>query len=163
MQIREIMSAPVVTCRSTEMLNVAAQQMWEHDLGIVLVTSDDGRLVGVITDRDICMATYTKGLAPQSIGIGDVMSRDLKVAHESDPVEAAEHAMATHRVRRLPIVDDDFRPVGVLSLNDLARTAAQSRGKGTQQREVLETLASICEPRFQAPAPHVTTPRPRPV
>jgi CBS domain-containing protein len=71
------MNKPAVSCRPSDTLSVAAQAMWDHDCGAIPVANDDGRLVGIITDRDICMATYTKGRAPQTISVKEVMAKDV--------------------------------------------------------------------------------------
>ena len=61
MKVRDLMSRPVQTCRSNESLNAAAQKMWDEDIGAVAVVDDKNRVVGVVTDRDLCMAAYTQG------------------------------------------------------------------------------------------------------
>jgi CBS domain-containing protein len=150
MNIQEIMSKPVATCRHNDTLNTAAQLMWEHDCGAVPVTGDDGQLIGMITDRDICMATYTRGSAPHEIRVADAMSKQVFSCRANDSLETAEHLMGQKQVRRVPIVDSDNRPVGVLSLNDIARYAASARKKDGLEREVTQTLAAICQPRPRA-------------
>jgi CBS domain-containing protein len=151
MNIQEIMSKPAVTCRQNETLNAAAQLMWERDCGVIPVTDDDGKLVGIVTDRDVCMATYTKGSPPQAIPVSDVMTRKVFSCHADDSLNAAERLMGEKQIRRVPIVDGDNRPVGMLSLNDVARHAA-SRSKNGLDRELAQTLAAICEPRAQIQA-----------
>jgi len=147
MQIRDLMSKPVMTCRSDDTLNAAARLMWEHDCGAIPVTSADGKLVGMVTDRDICMATHTKGKPPQEIAVSEVMAKKVVVCGAHDSLELAWRLMSDHQVRRLAVVDRDHRPVGLLSLNDLARHAASARKKDGLEREVTSTLAAVCRPR----------------
>jgi CBS domain-containing protein len=146
MRIREIMSSPAITCRENDTLNTAARLMWENDCGAVPVTDDDGRIAGMVTDRDICMATYTRNKAPQAIGVSEAMARQVFSCRAEDPVDAAERLMREKQVRRVPIVDSDNRPQAVLSMNDIARAAA--RKKDGFDRAAIETLAAICEPRL---------------
>jgi CBS domain-containing protein len=150
MNIQEIMSKPAVTCRPSDTLNIAAQLMWQHDCGAIPVVNDDNSVVGMITDRDICMATYTRGSAPQAIQISDAMAKQVFSCHPDESLDAAERLMSDNQIRRIPVVDGDNRPVGLLSLNDIARYAASSRKKNGIDREVTQTLAAICQPRPHA-------------
>jgi CBS domain-containing protein len=121
MLVEQIMSRPAVTCSASDALGRAAQLLWDHDLGSLPVVDADGRLVGMITDRDICMAAYLRGQP-----LGDI---------------AVEQAMARQVFACSP---------GVLSLTDLAREAEHEDGRRLPQvtdAEVSRTLASICEPR----------------
>lgn len=143
------MSEPAMTCRTSDCLNTAARLMWEHDCGAIPVTGDDGQLVGIVTDRDICMAAYTRGATLHDIAVSDAMARNVVSCQADDSLDAAERLMSAHQVRRLPVVDRDQRPIGMLSMNDIARSAASSRKKNGLEREVVQTLAAICEPRVQ--------------
>jgi CBS-domain-containing membrane protein len=152
MRVEELMTKSVRTCRPEDSLNRAAQIMWDHDCGAVPVVSSDGegRLVGMITDRDLSMAAYTRGRTLGEIAVQDVMARDLQCCQPADTLAEAEHGMRRARVRRLPVVDESGHVVGLLSLADLAREAAKQRGSKrptVREKEVAETLAAICEPR----------------
>jgi len=148
MLISQIMSRPVASCDVHETLNTAAQQMWEHDCGAVPVTDAEGRLVGVVTDRDICMASYTQGKAPHAIAVADVMARHVITCSADDSVVVAEQLMGDNQIRRVPVVDENYRPIGMLSLNDVVRLAAS--GKKSDGAQVAQTLAAICRPRVPA-------------
>jgi CBS domain-containing protein len=147
MQVKEIMSQPVVTCPATSTLDQAARLMWEFDCGIIPIVNDgDGRLAGVITDRDICMAAYTQGRALNAIPVTTAMARSAVAIHAGDSIEQAEDLMRESRVRRLPVLDENGRPTGLVSLNDLARLAARAKKSGVD-RELVATLAAVCQPR----------------
>jgi CBS domain-containing protein len=150
MNIQEIMSKPAVTCRPSETLSAAAQLMWERDCGAVPVVNDDGSVVGMITDRDICMAAYTRGQPLGDISVESAMAKEVFACHMDDSLDAAEHLMSDKQVRRVPIVDGDNRPIGLVSLNDVARYAASARKENGLDREVTQTLAAICQPRPRA-------------
>jgi CBS domain-containing protein len=150
MRIKEVMSHPAVTCPANATLDHAARLMWEFDYGVIPVVGDDGRLVGIVTDRDICMAAYTQGRPLQVIPVGTAMAHSVIASHLDDFVDQAEHLMRDNQIRRLPVLDTEGRPVGVVSMNDLARLAARSH-KSAVDRDLVQTLAAVCEPRGQAP------------
>jgi CBS domain-containing protein len=152
MQIKDIMSQPVITSPDSATLNDAARLMWEFDCGIVPVVNHDGRLAGVVTDRDICMAAYTQGRPLDAMPADAAMARNVIAVHSEDLVEQAEELMRDNQIRRLPVLDRDGRPVGVVSMNDLARLAARAR-KNTVDRDVVRTLAGISQPRSAAAVP----------
>jgi predicted transcriptional regulator len=106
----------------------------------------------MVTDRDICMAAYTRGEALDAIHVEDAMAKQVFSCHPDDPLEAAEQLMSDAQVRRIPIVDRGNRPVAVLSLNDIARHAASAQKNHGIDRELTRTLAAICQPRSQARA-----------
>jgi CBS domain-containing protein len=147
MNIQDIMSKPALTCRDTDSLQAAAQLMWEHDCGAIPVTDHAGKLVGMVTDRDICMATYTQGKPPQDLLVADAMAKQVFSGHVHDSVDAIESLMSEKQIRRIPILNGDNRPVGVVSLNDLARHAAVANKKSGLEHALTQTLAAICRPR----------------
>lgn len=149
MQIKEIMSHPVVTAPTGATLDNVAKLMWEFDCGIVPLVGDDGRLTGVITDRDICMAAYTQGRPLSSISASSAMAKVVISCHTMDSVETAEHLMRDNQIRRVPVLDTDNRPVGIVSTNDVVRLAARAHKSGVD-RELVETLAAVCQPRATA-------------
>ncbi len=150
-RVDQLMSHPVVTCRVHDHLDAAAAIMWDRDCGVVPVVDDDGRIAGIVTDRDICMAAYTQGRPLHQIPVDTVMTRDVHCCRPDDPVTRAEEAMQHHQVRRIPVVDAEKRPVGLLSLNDLARESTHS---SAAQRGLItgtaRTLAAIGRPRGTA-------------
>ena len=153
MHVKELMQRPVITCSIDRTLNEVARLMWDHDLGTIPVVDADGRLVGIVTDRDICMSAYTQGLTLSSIPVPTAMSSQVLCCHIDDVVETAEQLMREGQVRRLPVIDNDGRPIGMLALNDLARLAASARRSGID-RDLIQTFGAICTPRL-------TTDRPR--
>jgi CBS domain-containing protein len=163
MRIEQLMSQPAITCTINDTLSAAAQLMWEHDCGVMPVVGTDGRLTGILTDRDICMAGYTRGQPLHEIPVSAAMSSQVFSCSPQESIDAAERLMSKMQVRRVPVVDRDNRPIGVLSLNDLARHAAAARSGNGLERETVETLAAICRPRARPPQiVHVAGPAPIP-
>lgn len=148
MQIDKLMSQPVHVCNQNSTLNDAAQLMWECDCGAIPIVDDEHRLVGMLTDRDICMAAYTKGEPLSNIRIADVIERQVLSCRPDQSIETAEHLMSQHKVRRIPVIDAEERPIAMLSLNDIVRSATNDRSKRGNGlgRQVIETLAAISEP-----------------
>ena len=149
MRIKELMSKPVVICPSTGTLDHAARLMWEFDCGIIPVVDAEGRLAGVVTDRDICMAAYTQGRALRDIPVTVAMSPRVVAVHGDELVETAELLMHDNQVRRVPVIDNEGRPIGMVSINDLARLVSRSKRSGVE-RELVRTMAAICQPRHHA-------------
>jgi CBS domain-containing protein len=146
MQVKSIMSQPAVTCPIDGTLDQPARLMWEFDCGIVPVVNDDGRLTGVVTDRDICMAAYFNAKPLFHVPVGSAMAHTVIAVHAEDTVEQAETLMRDNQIRRLPVIDSDGRPVGVVAMNDIARLASRVR-RSAVDRELVQTLAAVCEPR----------------
>lgn len=145
MNVTGLMSQPVHACRDEESLRSAAEQMWQQDIGVLPVVDGDGRLVGVVTDRDICMTAYLRGQSLDQCRIDSAMTRDVASCHCETTLEDAQELMRRLQIRRLPVVDDQGRPVGMLSLNDLALAAARSESEriGLRREGVLATLAAV--------------------
>jgi CBS domain-containing protein len=154
MTIERIMSREVHHCRPDHTLDYAASQMWEHDCGClpVCANGDDAepRVIGMLTDRDVCMAALFQGKPLHELKVADAMSRDIRVAKIDDRPEDVELLMREQRIRRVPVTDDAGALVGIVSLADFARAArarATARKSGAfSERDVGHTLAAICEP-----------------
>lgn len=156
MKVEDLMTREVRTLSPQDSAEAAARIMWEEDCGCVPVVDDKGGVIGMITDRDICMAAYTQGAPLAAIRLGNAMAKNVHTCGPKGTVASAERLMREHRVRRLPVVGADRRLVGILSLNDIAREAARSRGRKPKPpvtaQELSETLAAICQPRAAAVA-----------
>lgn len=142
--VDELMKGPVYTCNPTDSLNTAARLMWERDCGAIAVIDESGELVGIVTDRDICIAAYTQGKLLHAIPVATAMATRVQYCRPDDSIETAEQLMREHRIRRVPVVDSNKRPIGLLSLDDLARDA-DSRGEIEVERQFVRTAAAVCE------------------
>lgn len=149
MKIQELMTRDVRACRTGDHLGTAAQLMWDGDCGCIPVLADeDGsrRVVGMITDRDICMAAHFRGCAPSEVRVGEVMSTGVRSVGPGEDLGDAEAVMRDAQVRRLPVMDEDGQLVGVISLADLAREAERERGSrkpAITEEEIGDTLTMI--------------------
>ena len=147
--IAELMTRDVKICRMTDTLQTAAELMWNHDVGVVPIIDDSGQVVGIVTDRDACMAAYTQCKPLHDVQCTTAMSRHVLTCGPDDTDIEVAKLMAKNRVRRILVVDDQQRPIGIISLNDLA--VAMARGRTIPAVEVAATLAAICEHRQAAP------------
>jgi CBS domain-containing protein len=129
MKIEQFMTRDVKLCRPEQSLNDAARLMWDHACGCVPVVDEDDRVVGVLTDRDICMAAYTRGLLLTDMTVMSAMSREVFTCRLGDTVDVAEAIMRRHQVRRLPVLAFDDRIVGLVSLSDIADEAERRKGQ----------------------------------
>lgn len=150
MRVRELMTHDVRSCRPHQTLNEAAQAMWEADCGAVPVVDDGRRVVGMLTDRDICMAAYTQGKPLAAILVKSVMTKQVLSCRPDDELAAAERTMQQARVRRVPVVDGEGRLTGILALGDLARQAGRdktSKARAVSADEIAATVSAVSEPR----------------
>lgn len=128
MKIREVMTPAPVAVLSTDTVTAAARAMKEQDIGAVLVTTG-GRLIGILTDRDIAIRVLASGFDPSTITAGDVCSPELATVGLDDDTGDAVRLMRRRAVRRVPVVDDDT-PVGIVTIGDLALSGDQGSALG---------------------------------
>jgi CBS domain-containing protein len=118
MKMRDVMSPDPVSLAPDESVSTAAQAMKEHGIGTVMVVTD-GRLSGLVTDRDIAIRVLAENHDPRTTRVGDIASSDLAVLGPDDDVDQAIRLVRERAVRRIPVVQDGA-PVGVVSISDLA-------------------------------------------
>ena len=112
MKAEECMTRGVRTCRPETSMNEAAHMMWEGDCGVLPVVDGDGRAVGMITDRDICMGAHFYGKGLGDVTVAESMARRVFACQTSDPIEQVVRSMADHRVRRIPVLDGTGKVAG---------------------------------------------------
>jgi CBS domain-containing protein len=150
MKIENLMTPAVQYCHPHDSLECAAGKMWEHDIGCLPVVDDSDNAVGMITDRDICMAAYTQGRALSEIPVAIAMSKELFACRPNDSIKDAEEALRSHQVRRLPVLNQFRKLVGIVSLNDIIREAEREISNKTHDistQEVTSTMATVGQPR----------------
>jgi CBS domain-containing protein len=149
MKVQDVMTRGAEACSRNTDLAAAAMIMWRMDCGVVPVVGEDGReAVGMITDRDICVAVATRHRRAEEITVGEVISGTLYKVRPGDDIRAALEAMQSERVRRLPVVRDGAL-VGIISINDIIRAAEKQAGRvrpDISPEDVLEVMKAICEP-----------------
>jgi CBS domain-containing protein len=144
------MTRKVITCGPDDTLARAAKAMWDGDCGSLPVCDEANHVVGMITDRDICMAAMLEGKALGELPVRVAMAKQVLVCNPDQDTSTVEQAMRETRVRRVPVVNAENTLVGIIGLADLAREAKIERAssdKEVTESEVGDTLAAICEPR----------------
>lgn len=145
---RDVMTRRFSSCSPEEPLSCAARIMWEGDCGAVPVVESDGKLVGMVTDRDLCMAMYTRGIRLVDATAASTMSRGVHTCSPQDSLETVLERMAEHAVRRVPVVNDAGKLQGIVSFADVVRHVATGEAsKDGAEALLVRTLAAICEPR----------------
>lgn len=146
MRIEEIMTRDVQSCAPDTNLAAAAKMMWDSDCGALPVLNVEGRVMGMITDRDICMAVATRNKPASEITAWETVSGKAHTCRMSDEVHTALDTMKRERVRRLPVVDDDGVLQGVVSINDFILLAGESKGGkigGISYEDIVRALKAI--------------------
>ncbi len=118
-KIKEVMTGSPVTVPGAMSVVEAAQRMREEDIGDVVVVDGD-RLLGIVTDRDLVVRVLAQGHDPRQTTLAGICTRELTTVTEEDDVETAVKLMREKAVRRLPVIARAGRPVGIVSLGDLA-------------------------------------------
>ncbi len=116
--IQEVMTPDPVALPANAPLSEAARQMKQRDIGDVIVLDND-KVCGVVTDRDIVVRAVAEDRDPAATTLGEICSRDLVTLTPTSSVDDAVRLMRERAIRRLPVVDDG-RPVGIVSIGDLA-------------------------------------------
>jgi CBS domain-containing protein len=147
MQAQTIMSKNVQVCRSNQTAQSALRLMRDHDCGCIPIVDHDA-VVGIVTDRDIALAAADADKSPSQLRLSQIMSTDVFVVSPDTPIADVEAMMREQQIRRIPVVDEHGRPIGVVSLTDLARAGAAHSWKsedGLTARSVAATLAAITQ------------------
>ena len=134
-RIREVMTSNPSSIEPSSPIAEAARIMKQEDAGVVPVT-ENGRLSGMVTDRDIAIRVVAEGKDPQSTTVREVASTDLVTVDPEQDLDEALRLMAQHQVRRLPVVEEDGRLVGVLAQADIAR-----EGDDKQTGQVVQEIS----------------------
>ena len=158
MTAQELMSKPVYTCHPDTDLAAVTEIMWQRDCGFVPVVTATGTLVGVITDRDICMASATRHETPEAMSVRDTMASQVFSCRTEDEVDTALETMRANQVHRLPVVDGDERLAGVISFSDIVRHATQDgKIRSIGDHDLISAYRTIKAPRIgrEADADHM--------
>ena len=145
MKVKEVMTPDAKSIWITQSLADAAKEMWETDCGALPVVKEQ-KVVGMLTDRDICMAGAMRSCSLSQISVEEVMNKQVFAA---EPDEEVKHALATmreHRIRRLPVLDTEGHLTGIVSMNDIVLKAKPANGKKApiEYGDVVKTYQAIC-------------------
>jgi CBS domain-containing protein len=145
MKVKDVMTRDVRICGINDDVSTAARTMWMRNCGALPVVAKDGSVVGIITDRDICIAAGSKNREPSRISVSEVMTRVLNSCRPEADVREALQIMREKQVRRLPVIDGKGKLCGILSLDDVALKAHVAAKPAELSAEDVEiTLEAIC-------------------
>lgn len=147
MKVKEIMTRDAKVCDLNASLAEAAKMMWDNDCGVLPVLKDGKEIVGLITDRDICMGVAFRDRNPSGISVEEVMTGAVYSVRPDDDVHQALETMQEHKVRRLPVVGPEGELKGMLSINDVVLRAQEKGNKKAPDlayADVVNTHKAIC-------------------
>ncbi|HEV8136033.1 MAG TPA: CBS domain-containing protein [Pyrinomonadaceae bacterium] len=153
MKVKEVMTPNATAIWLTESLADAAKLMWENDCGALPIIKDGRKVIGMITDRDVCMAAAMKGRNPSAISVEEIMTRQVYAAKPEENIDQALQTMREHQVRRLPVINADGELEGILSINDIVLHAKLPNGASSGRidyTDVMKTYQTICQHRVPA-------------
>lgn len=147
MKVKDVMTPDAKAIPITESLAVAAREMWENDCGILPIIKDGKKVIGMITDRDICMAAAMRDTTPSHITVEEVMTGNIYSTTAEEDVADALKMMREHRIRRLPVLNAEGELEGIVSMNDIVLKAKSRNGKKPEidYADVVKTYQAICE------------------
>jgi CBS domain-containing protein len=154
MRVKDVMTVDTTSCAPVSSLADTAGLMWERDCGVIPVIDEEEKIIGMITDRDICMAAAMCGKDLSNISVKEVISGTVYGCRSEDDIHQALVTMRENQLRRLPVLDDEGKLQGILSLNDVVLKADQLQDKKATglSADVLETLKAICQHRERVQA-----------
>lgn len=119
MKVRDVMTQSAVCCNADTNVGAAVELLWVRNCGMLPVVGNDQKLLGVVTDRDICIAMGTRNRLAGELTVGEIATQNVVTCKPDDEIHEALHTMAGNRVRRLPVVNKEGVPQGILSMDDI--------------------------------------------
>lgn len=146
MKIEDVMTRRVVAARADTDLSHVARLMWDNDCGCVPVVDAEDKVVGILTDRDLCMSANFSGRALRELRAAGCMASAVVTCRASDAPGTVAKLMGARKVRRVPVTDEGGRLVGLVSVGDLVSAAADAlpKEKKALQAALVDALTSIC-------------------
>lgn len=145
MRVKDVMNTQLHCCGPDTNLAEATAILWSNDCGALPVT-EDGKVSGMLTDRDICIALGTSNRPASEVLVKEVAAHDLKTCQADDDLHVALAMMSRAQVHRLPVLDREGRLVGIVAMNDLALAAHPKRGAVTND-EVMTAIQALSRHR----------------
>jgi CBS domain-containing protein len=121
MKVKDVMMRTPASCGAATNLGAAVEILWNRNCGILPITNSQGKVIGVVTDRDLCIALGTRNRLPGEVTVGQVVSGEVFTCKPDDDIRDALNTIALEKVRRLPVVNDAGQLEGILSMDDVVR------------------------------------------
>jgi CBS domain-containing protein len=149
MKVKQVMMRTAASCSPQTNLGAAVETLWNRNCGILPVVDANLKVIGVVTDRDICIALGTRSRLPGELIVGEVMSGKLFACAPEDDIRKALATMAQAKVRRLPVVTAEGKLDGILSMDDVVMHSQAAFGKVASELshdDIVETLKKLYRP-----------------
>jgi len=151
MRVQEVMMGSPAVCGPETNLGAAVEIMWNRNCGILPIVNAEQKVIGVVTDRDLCIALGTRNRLPAEITVGQVTRGAIYSCQAGDDIHTALETMAREKVRRLVVLNAHGEVEGILSMDDVvlhALPAIAGARMELSQPEVVETLRKVYEPQL---------------
>jgi CBS domain-containing protein len=148
MKVKDVMVGTPVFCWPATNLGAAVELLWNANCGILPVANEEGKVIGVVTERDICMALGTRNRLPGEITVGEVTSGEVFACFTDDDIQTALGTMVREKVRRLPVLGKNRELLGILSLDDVvydAEAPSSARRPELSYEDVVRTYKAISQ------------------
>ena len=155
MKVEDVMTRDVEFCTLETNLSAAAMQMWDRDCGVLPVVDDQHKVIGMITDRDICIKAATNHQDIAAIKVEELTSGPIHTCKPEEDIREALETLQRAFVRRLPVVNDEGQLEGILSMSDIllhSREKVDKATPGVTYADVVSTFKVISKPRSKAAA-----------
>jgi CBS domain-containing protein len=150
MKIQDLMTTKAITCSPNTNLATAAGLMWDSNCGSLAVMNNEGKVIGLITDRDICIAVATRHRLASEILVSEVTTGEVWACGPQDGIWNLLQTMRHARVRRIPVISDDGVLQGIVSISDVVLRAEETQGKQKPElslQDAIDTLKEVCRYR----------------
>lgn len=151
MKVKEVMTQSAVCCNPDTNVGAAVELLWVRNCGMLPVVGIDRKLLGVVTDRDICIAMGTRNRLAGDLTVGEIPTREVFTCKPDDEIHEALNTMANKQVRRLPVVNDEGVPLGILSMDDIITHGDMNKWEGCcelSSEEIIRSLKRLYGQKF---------------
>jgi CBS domain-containing protein len=143
MKVRDVMTPSAVCSKPDTNVGAAVALLWSYNCGMLPVVDPDNRLIGIVTDRDLCIAMGTRNRLPGELTVGEIAMQHVFTCKPDDEIHEALGTMAEKQVRRLPVVNDEGIPQGILSMDDIITHGDLNRWEGCCELSSEEIIRSL--------------------
>ena len=143
MKVRDIMTQDAVCCSAETNVGAAVDLMWTRSCGMLPVTDHDDKLIGIVTDRDICIAMGTRNRLPGDLAVGEIAITSVFTCRPDDEIHEALSTMAERHVRRLPVINEARVPQGILSMDDIVTHGDLNKWEGCCELSAEEIIRAL--------------------
>jgi CBS domain-containing protein len=143
MKVRDVMTQSVVCCNADTNVGAAVDLLWVRNCGMLPVVGNDQKLLGVVTDRDICIAMGTRNRLAGELTVGEIATQNVVTCKPDDEIHEALHTMAEKQVRRLPVVNKEGVPQGILSMDDIITHGDLNKWEGCCELSAEEIIRAL--------------------